>query len=45
MTFYIQQITGQRHSDIIMFRKTPFLAIIQQHKSEKEGEILQCECV
>ena len=45
MTFYIQQIKGQRHSEIIMFCKTPFLVIVQQHNPEKEREILQCECV
>lgn len=42
MTFYIQQVKGQRHSDIIMSCKNPFLAIIQRHNPEKEGEILRC---
>jgi len=40
MTFYIQKVKGQLHCDIIMFCKNTFLAIIQHHNSETEGEIV-----
>ena len=40
LTFYIQKVKGQLHSDIIMFCKNTYLAFIQHHNLGTGGEIV-----